>query len=62
VSGSKVRYAVLRELLAIDVRMMKKPVQQDRSKREAESYFAPYVEALSDARTPLEGFCNILRL
>jgi hypothetical protein len=40
--------------------MFKKPVQQGRSEREAEAYSPPYVEALSDARTKLEGFFNIL--
>ena len=39
-----------------------KTVQQGRSKRKAEAYFGPYVEALSDARTQLEGFYNILSL
>ena len=39
--------------------MLKKPVQQGRSERKAEAYLTSYVEALSDARTPLEGFCNI---
>jgi hypothetical protein len=42
--------------------MLKKPAQQGRSERKAEAYFVPYVEALSEARTPLEGFCNILRV
>jgi len=41
-------------------RMLKKPAQQGRSERKAEAYSVPYVEALSEARTPLEDFCNIL--
>ena len=36
--------------------------EQGRSERKAKAYFVPYVEALSEARTPLEGFCNMLRL
>jgi hypothetical protein len=40
--------------------MLKKAFQQGRSEREAEAYFFPYVEALSDARTKLEVFFNIL--
>ena len=39
-------------------RLFKKPVQQGRSKRRGEAYFLPYVEPLSAARTPLEGFFN----
>jgi len=39
-----------------------KVVQQGRSERKAEAYCGPYVEVLRDARTPLEGFCNILSL
>jgi hypothetical protein len=42
--------------------MVKKPVQQGRGEREAGAYSDPSVEALSDARTTLEGFCNILKL
>jgi hypothetical protein len=42
--------------------MLKKPIQQGRSERKAEAYTMGYVEALSDARTPLAGFCNILML
>jgi hypothetical protein len=42
--------------------MLEKPVQQGRSERKAEAYSVRYVEALSDARTLLEGFCNILKL
>jgi hypothetical protein len=41
-------------------RMFKKAVQQGRSKREAEAYAGGYVEASSDARTPLADFFNIL--
>jgi hypothetical protein len=40
--------------------MVKKLVQQGRSERKAEAYAGRYVEALSDARTTLEGFYNIL--
>ncbi len=40
--------------------MFKKAFQQGRSERRGEAYFAPYVELLSDARTPLEDFFNIL--
>jgi hypothetical protein len=40
--------------------MFKKAVQQGRSERRGEAYFFPYVESLSDARTPLEDFFNIL--
>jgi hypothetical protein len=42
--------------------MLKKPVQQGRSERKAEAYTVGYVEALSEVRTPLAGFCNILRI
>ena len=35
-------------------------VQQGRSKRRGESYSVPYVEPLSDARTPLADFFSIL--
>jgi len=41
-------------------RMFKKAVQRGRSERKAEAYFFPYVEALSDARTKLAAFFNIL--
>jgi hypothetical protein len=41
-------------------RMRKKAVQQGRSERRGESYSAPYVEPLSDARTPLADFFRIL--
>jgi hypothetical protein len=39
-------------------RLLKKAVQQGRSTRRGESYSRPYVEHLSDARTPLAGFFN----
>ena len=42
--------------------MVKQPFQQGRSERKAEAYSVRYVEALNDARTPLEGCCNILTL
>ena len=41
-------------------RMLKKAVQQGRSKRRGESYSVPYVEPLSVARTPLADFVNSL--
>ncbi|MBK8276331.1 MAG: hypothetical protein IPK92_10925 [Nitrospira sp.] len=41
-------------------RMRKKAVQQGRSERRGESYSVPYVEPLSDARTPLAVFFRIL--
>jgi hypothetical protein len=41
-------------------RMFKKAVQQGRSERGGEAYFVLYVEPLSDARTKLEDFFNIL--
>jgi hypothetical protein len=40
--------------------MFKKAVQQGRSERRGEAYVVWYVEPLSDARTPLEDFFNIL--
>jgi hypothetical protein len=40
--------------------MFKKTVQRGRSERRDEAYFGPYVEPLSDARTKLAGFSNIL--
>ncbi len=40
--------------------MFKKAFRQGRSKRRGESYSLPYAEPLSDARTPLEDFFNIL--
>jgi len=41
-------------------RMLKKAVQQGRSEQRGESYSGPYVEPLSDARTPLADFFSIL--
>jgi hypothetical protein len=40
--------------------MFKKVVQRGRSERRGEAYSVPYVEPLSDARTKLAGFFNIL--
>ncbi len=40
--------------------MVKKTVQRGRSERRGESYSPPYVEPLSDARTKLADFFNIL--
>ena len=40
--------------------LFRKAVQQGRSKRRGESYSLPYVEPLSDARTPLADFFRIL--
>ncbi len=40
--------------------MVKKSFQQGRSERRAEAYPLGYVEGLSDARTKLEEFFNIL--
>jgi len=40
--------------------MFKKVVQRGRSERRGEAYSVPYVEPLSDARTKLAGFLNIL--
>jgi hypothetical protein len=37
-------------------RLFKKAAQQGRNERRGESYFAPYVEPLSDARTTLADF------
>jgi len=42
------------------MQMRKKAVQQGRSERRGESYSVPYVEPLSDARTPLAVFFRIL--
>jgi hypothetical protein len=39
--------------------MMKKTFRQGRSERSGEEYIVSYVVPLSDARTPLEGFCGI---
>jgi hypothetical protein len=41
-------------------RMCKEAVQQGRSEQKGESYSVPYVEPLSDARTPLADFSRIL--
>ncbi len=41
-------------------RMFKMSVQQGRSERRGESYFVPYVEPLSIARTTLADFFSIL--
>jgi hypothetical protein len=41
-------------------RMFKKVVRQDRSERKPETYSGSYVEGLSEARTQLEAFFNIL--
>jgi hypothetical protein len=41
-------------------RLFRKAVQQGRSERRGESYFVPYVEPLSDARTMLADFVNSL--
>jgi hypothetical protein len=40
--------------------MVKKAVHQGGSERRGEAYSVPYVEPLSDARTKLAGFFNIL--
>jgi hypothetical protein len=40
--------------------MFKKAFRQGRSERRGEAYSFLYVEPLSDARTKLEGFFNIL--
>jgi hypothetical protein len=42
------------------MRMFKKAVQLGRNEREAEAYSFVYVEDLSDARTTLAAFFNIL--
>jgi len=47
-------------LEGICIRMFKKAVQQGRSERKAEAYSFRYVEALSDVRTQLADFFNIL--
>jgi hypothetical protein len=41
-------------------RMFKKAFQQGRSERNGEAYSLSYVEPLSEARTKLEDFFNIL--
>jgi len=40
--------------------MFKKAIQQGRSERRGEAYSISYVEPLSDARTKLVDFFNIL--
>ena len=40
--------------------MFKKAVQRGRSEQRGEAYSEPYVEPLSDARTKLADFFNIL--
>ena len=40
--------------------MVKKAVQQGRSERKGDAYSVPYVEPLSEARTKLADFFNIL--
>jgi len=42
------------------MRMLKKPVQRGRSERGPEAYPLGYVEDLSEVRTKLAGFFNIL--
>jgi len=44
----------------VDRRLFRKAVQQGRSERRGEAYSLPYVEPLSEARTPLAGFVNSL--
>jgi hypothetical protein len=41
-------------------RMLKRFIQQGRSKRKPEAYVVRYVEGMSDARTPLEDLFSIL--
>ena len=44
-------------------RLFKKVVQQGRNERRGDAYSVPYVEPLSDVRTPLADFFNgLLRL
>jgi hypothetical protein len=40
--------------------LFRKAVQQGRSEQRGDAYFLPYVEPLSDARTPLADFVNSL--
>ncbi|BCA55051.1 hypothetical protein W02_21910 [Nitrospira sp. KM1] len=47
-------------VISMPCRLFRKAVQQGRSERRGESYSLPYVEPLSDARTPLEDFVNSL--
>jgi hypothetical protein len=42
------------------MRMFKKPVQRGRSERRPEAYPLGYVEDLSEVRTKLAGFFDIL--
>ncbi|MEY4704300.1 MAG: hypothetical protein RL042_496 [Nitrospirota bacterium] len=42
--------------------MVKRAILQGRSERRGEAYCVPYGEPLSDARTKLEDFFNILLL
>jgi hypothetical protein len=42
--------------------MFKKAAQRGRSEQKGEAYFVLYVEPLSDARTKLEDFFNILQM
>ena len=39
----------------------KRPCSKAAASEEGEAYFSPYVEPLSDARTKLAGFFNILQ-
>jgi hypothetical protein len=48
------------DAISIPRRLFRKAVQQGRSERRGESYSLPYVEPLSDARTPLADFVNSL--
>jgi hypothetical protein len=41
-------------------RLFRKAVQQGRSERRGDAYSVPYVEPLSDVRTPLADFVNSL--
>ncbi len=46
--------------MRIPRRMVKKAVQRGRSEQRGDAYSLPYVEPLSDARTKLADFFNIL--
>jgi hypothetical protein len=46
--------------IELALRMFKKAVQQGHSERRGEAYSVLYVEPLSEARTKLAGFFNIL--
>jgi hypothetical protein len=50
----------IRDEIRIASRMFKKAVQRGRSERRGEAYSLPYVEPLSDVRTKLADFFNIL--